>query len=564
MDNSNEFDELARRKLAERSFAFDEGHWQAAQAALGTGRGRNRGAWYLAALVLLLLGGGTWWWAQDGTTIKDPAEHTAEVQRSAPERNQLEQQGSNGTVETSSTTSERNAAEASQADSELSGTPQPEESPRSLPAQEPAPSVPAPAVVASSQNGSSADGLEVPPTQELRTKPLAAPKHDPTLPDVVLELADGEVDAGTEADAPKEESKTVAASVPDLGVQADPERDVPSAPTMVDRMDGNTAAAQNDSAVSEEEVAQAEGSTANVAPSSTDPSEARQTIGDTLSSETTVEQAKDTADVSVPEALQLPLVAQGQAWELGVSAGIFSTTSQFQGANSGDWSNTVSRQQGMSFGAELLHMGRNFGVGSGIHYSTYAEGIAVDAVSDTRTDVLRFWFLQPVDTMILFITDTMDQGGTPYYVGEPVNTTVNVLTQGFDTTTTTEQRRTARELYNRVSYVEIPLLLDAHLVQGRWSIGMRGGPTLGLLAGRRGALPNSSNDGYTEFSDQAFRELMIGYTARAYIRYRWNAAWSIGLEPAIRGQLMNSLDAGPLDRRSSAFGGMLSLSYRLR
>ncbi|MEX1132537.1 MAG: hypothetical protein WEC15_04865, partial [Flavobacteriales bacterium] len=117
---------------------------------------------------------------------------------------------------------------------------------------------------------------------------------------------------------------------------------------------------------------------------------------------------------------------------------------------------------------------------------------------------------------------------------------------------------------NRVSYVEIPLLLDAHLMQGRWSVGLRGGPTLGILTGRRGALPNSSNDGYTEFSDQAFRELMLGYTARAYIRYRWNAAWSIGLEPAIRGQLINSLDNGPLDRRSSAFGGMLSLSYRLR
>jgi hypothetical protein len=87
---------------------------------------------------------------------------------------------------------------------------------------------------------------------------------------------------------------------------------------------------------------------------------------------------------------------------------------------------------------------------------------------------------------------------------------------------------------------------------------------VGLLTGRQGALPSEDGITYTDLADRAFRQVMFGYTARAYIRYRWNAAWSIGVEPTVRGQLQNSLGDGPLDRRSSAFGGMISLSYRLR
>ncbi|MBK9059004.1 MAG: hypothetical protein IPL81_03690 [Flavobacteriales bacterium] len=52
--------------------------------------------------------------------------------------------------------------------------------------------------------------------------------------------------------------------------------------------------------------------------------------------------------------------------------------------------------------------------------------------------------------------------------------------------------------------------------------------------------------------------------ARAYIRYRFNAAWSVGIEPAMRGQLMNSLGSGDADRKANSKGVMLSLSYRLR
>jgi hypothetical protein len=139
---------------------------------------------------------------------------------------------------------------------------------------------------------------------------------------------------------------------------------------------------------------------------------------------------------------------------------------------------------------------------------------------------------------------------------------VYVLAPDADTSSTTTLVREGRTLVNRVSYFEVPLLLDAHLVQGRWHLGLRGGPTVGLLSGRRGAAP--IGDGYTDFGDMAFRQVLFGWTARAYLRYRFTAGWSLGVEPMLRGQFGNALQGDDLTRRSTAVGGLVSLSYRLK
>ncbi|MDQ3101424.1 MAG: hypothetical protein M3R08_08555, partial [Bacteroidota bacterium] len=143
-------------------------------------------------------------------------------------------------------------------------------------------------------------------------------------------------------------------------------------------------------------------------------------------------------------------------------------------------------------------------------------------------------------------------------------TTVNVLDQGTQTIVTTTHLREARRQVNRTSYLEIPLLLDLHLVQGRWNIGLRGGPTLGISTFISGSLPNANSEGYIDLADQEFRSVVFGYTARAYIRHRFNAGWSLGLEPMIAGHLMNGLAGDQLTRKPSAFGGMISLNYRFR
>ncbi|HRH39138.1 MAG TPA: hypothetical protein PK760_12370, partial [Flavobacteriales bacterium] len=116
---------------------------------------------------------------------------------------------------------------------------------------------------------------------------------------------------------------------------------------------------------------------------------------------------------------------------------------------------------------------------------------------------------------------------------------------------------------NKTSYVEAVGLLDAHLTQGRWSFGVRGGPTFGWLTQWRGEVPNGAGEP-TDYNDVAFHQMVVGWTARGYIRYRFSSAWSVGLEPTMRGQLNDSFDQNGVKRRSNGAGVMLSISLLLR
>lgn len=250
-------------------------------------------------------------------------------------------------------------------------------------------------------------------------------------------------------------------------------------------------------------------------------------------------------------------------WEISLIGGAFTSTSTYAGSNSADWTGNISAERSVGIGAEIMHVGRSIGIGTGLYYGSYAERIRTDAVDVSTSALHHYWYLMAVDTTVLVITDTLP-GIPPSYTGTSMDTTLHILAQGTDTVISQQLLRDARNQVNRVSYLEVPLLLDAHVTQGRWMLGLRGGPTIGLLTGRRGSLPNNTDDGYLGFNDVAFREVVFGYTARAYVRYRFNAGWSLGLEPALRGQLLNSLGSGELERRSSAKGVMLSLTYRLR
>ncbi|HOY29167.1 MAG TPA: hypothetical protein PLR96_09345, partial [Flavobacteriales bacterium] len=100
-----------------------------------------------------------------------------------------------------------------------------------------------------------------------------------------------------------------------------------------------------------------------------------------------------------------------------------------------------------------------------------------------------------------------------------------------------------------------------HIRRGHWGFSLRGGPTLGIVQGRRGVLPTSS--GYTDLTDEAFSDLVLGYTIQGHIRYHFGEAWSLGIGPALRGQLSNSLQGDQLQRRANATGAVVTVGYRL-
>lgn len=223
----------------------------------------------------------------------------------------------------------------------------------------------------------------------------------------------------------------------------------------------------------------------------------------------------------------------------------------------------VSSDDALAFGAELMHMGRNVGFGFGVHHTSYNDRFTTPEQRTTAWEVTRNWYLQSIDTTILIITGTDTVNEQIIHTGFNVNTTVQVLRYSFDTTAIVSVR-SPRAFSVRTSYLEVPLLFDAHIVQGRWSFGVRGGPSIGLLTARSGSLPSENDETDVPLREAAVQQWSLGWSARAYARYRFNSAWSVGIEPMARGQLMDAISGPVIARRSNAFGALLSLSYKLR
>jgi len=275
-----------------------------------------------------------------------------------------------------------------------------------------------------------------------------------------------------------------------------------------------------------------------------------------------------TPNDSLASTTPAPLPLQGPTlrspWEISALAGLRTTNANYRRAGLQPDELRITGRSNSLFGLEAMHTGRNLSLGAGITYGTWSEQVEVTALDRTVTTTRPYWTLVPVDTTFLIITDTLFAGTDSIsYGGISVPGTLNILQRRTDTTTVTERLREARTVTVRTSYVELAPLIDVHLTQARWTLGLRGGPTVGLLSGRRGELPGPGDDGSAPFREVAFREVMLGYQARAYVRYRWNAAWSIGLEPMIGGTLLNTFDEPGLVRRAAGYGVLLSLTYLL-
>ncbi len=595
MTPEERFDASARKKLDERAFPFEEAHWASMRQALDKGKsGRSAwGLWSGGTAALIAVVAGLWWWnAGDharhtekdgssattvtGTTIETNAARSDEAKQLTPAREQVNMDGSASTakagkaiddqtdgIDQKERSAESKNAIVHKADhiSTSHRAPKRTEANASLTdpdnGQGPAtmqPELIAPHIVDASiaelvgDMGTTAPGQEPDPIGEITPGAAISSedlgKKEGTAAIVeVTEVGNGSTKSAEEMNTASHDAPT--ASGPTRDQEPDPVAICVVEKREVEKQEVPATAASPDAPD-------------DVTLTHTTESEAVQDLLPVTAN------AQDSATTEVLDPADLAgLVPHHAPWEIGVFGGIQTTTTRYSGSHSDDWRSASEAMRSAAFGLEVMRMGQHFGVGTGLHYGTYEERLSPGELSELSTWIDPYWYLLPMDTTLFFITDTIDIGGQPYYTGQSINITVNVPTQGADTTSAQVVTREARTIVNRVGYFEVPLLLDAHLVQGRWQFGMRGGPTVGLLSGRRGALPNMSNDGYTSFTDQAFREVMFGWTARGYIRYRFNAGWSVGVEPMLRGQFGNGLEGGDLSRRSSALGGLISLTYRM-
>lgn len=548
MKQDEQFDELARRKLDEQSFPFEEADWSAARALIDAQRGRTGGmpwAW-LTLIVLLLAGGLAWYMLADGRT-------------------------------------------AQQADKPVAGLNTPPAVPTEVPVndvEQPANTIavssgPIP-MVDPTGNLPEPLGDAIPSPVSLRPAvEMAPPSAQPSIQQLREAAATGSPTDAFQHTISDRSSAALTDHDPVVVGEQHIQQDVPlpEAPAesreqpVGERYSTTHAEAVDGSDEEENGPDGAPVATPTIHVSVPVGSQSADTSAHNVKADRPIT-AQDSTSLAMRQAAQandsissmelpLPLVPERAPWQIGVAGGLFSSRSSYQGGNSAEWAYGSNSATSPSFGAELMHMGHRFGLGFGLHWGSYAEKLRTDAWQERFTYLDEHWGFVPFQTTILMITDTLP-GSPPSYQGTPVDTVLNIFMQVTDTLTEEHTTRDARDGLNRVSYLEVPLLVDVHTARGRWTFGLRGGPAVGLLMGRSGALPNATNDGYITYGDQPFRRLMLGYTARAYAHYRFHAGWSVGLEPALRGQLLNSLDSGALGKRSHAAGLMLGLRYQFR
>lgn len=536
MNLNEQFDELARRKLEERAYPFEESAWLDAQRAIAARKGRRRRwGWYLGGLLAAvgmawILGGEPWAREHSRTVVSGSAAAGAAGQPAA---------AGNAEMEGGATSRETEAAapiERADRASSLGGDAAAPDTPR------------APSVTGSHHHDA--------------TAPFAA--ANPMLP---VNPAIGRAAAEPAAHAPADRTadtgdggivpEPVGSGLRDAGLppgrRFEPNPELSSALALSGDEPGVLRSALGEDAsasligLRSEDASRSEGAERTAIP---------MLLGISASLAPALPHTVE------PGPVIQPLRISRWSWEVGALAGGFSATSDYRGNAASDWS--VSPQLSVGVGAEAMRMNRNLGIGFGLHHGSFADRLSTPEAIRTTIELDRYWYLTPVDTTLLVITDSAFNGeGQMEYYGFNVPATVMVIRSAYDTTATRLVIRQARQRVNRTSYIELPLLLDAHAVQGRWSIGVRGGPSIGLLTRRDISLPAEEGDGYADADPAAVRQWVLGWTARAYVRYRFNSAWSIGLEPALRGQFMDAVVQEGVARRSTAGGFVLSLSYRL-
>jgi len=555
MNRGNDFDELARRKLEERSFPCQESDWQQAQVLL-TRRQRHGVRIWPWALGLLLLAGSAVWWLSGARDTSAPPSATADTPYPGTP--------SSGTVQ-GFEKNDGTLANATSDTGQHTSTPSVSMGTAAPPDTVPSNNKPASGSLAAAPayaraaNSRMAAYNSSKPAAPGKTIAVQGEKADPTIaattlnPKRPVSPASGGTsnDGLNNEDKPFETGYTPPMSSPGEAGATTPHgldtTPIPVQPTGTS--DQPTFNWRSSNTTTPTVVDTTRGLACNIFP--TAPPDSSYSGNDSVA--------------SVPPA---PLPLQGPTirspWEISALAGLRSTNAKYSGAAVQPDELRIIGQHGPILGLEAMHTGRNLSLGAGISLGTWSEQVDVTALDRTRTTIRPYWTLVPVDTTFLLITDTLFEGtDSMSYAGISVPGTLNILQRRADTTTVTERLREARTVTVRSGYVEVTPLIDLHVTQARWTLGLRGGPTVGLLSGRRGELPSPGDDGRAPFREVAFREVVLGYHARAYVRYRWNAAWSVGLEPLVGGTLLDTFNGYGLERRNNGYGCVVSLTYRL-
>lgn len=527
MSQEHAFDRIAREKLAERYFPFQEGDWQDMERLITARRRRPRAGWWFTLAAAGMLASLAWWLTRgDAVSEQAPAGSGATAAIPAndhhiPHTPPVHVEQAAADVSPLPPTSAHADATDAQADA---------------PSTKPSGSTDAARPHATDRPGAgtSNTGEERRPAHPGRAAVIGAAQQDALNTTAPLS---GQAMPGSAERAPGMDGGHVAgaqATGRDLPVHDTPTRTAPDAPAP-----GTPAGdAANDMAT--------QGTTPSPPASVADSTKAG---------------TRDSTAAASPPPTQLRPANPWMA-ELSGLGGLWWSAPRYAGTGTEQWRSDVQGRPAPGFGAELAFRRSWLGFGAGVQAVQYVEQLQQDRIERASTAVDTAYGLVPTEASVTIIIDTIQQGSITYYVTQTIDTTLNIVTTTYDTTTTVAVERAGIDRVNRSSYVEVPLFLDLRTSMGRWTLGARGGPFIGFRTMQRTQLPSA--DGINaDLADGTFRSTVFGWTARVYARYRLTDRLSVGLEPGLRGSFGDVMDAQVIRRRNTSWGAWLSLSYRL-
>ena len=528
MTDPRAFDEAARQKMAEREFVFQEEHWNDMERLIGQTQRKRRGFIFWFAAAAGLIGLPTLWWLSTDAGNGAPLERTPvpEIVLPITERTVNVTEGSTVLPTTDKA------------------------GPITSVAAVPAPQTP-------SENGSS------PRTSALndRKRAVAAtkPNNTPSSIEVTNQTPDLAEEPGRGQPA---QAEGYSSGVPTIEVEP-----------VIELAIGTTGTEQpttNPMQTPAENAAPSPSETSRI-PLTAGANEIRSPLPSdtTAAADGAVAQDPPTAPPVIQDSTSIPPLApdmvrtnQGR-WELSTLGGTMFSSSAYSGGGSEEWSTGLTGRWSPTYGIEVVRRNDRVGIGAGVQRTRYAERLQLDRITTQEQAYNSYFTLTPVQVTLLIVTDTITIGAVDYYVTDQIDTVLNQVTRVTDTVQVTRIQREARDQVNVVDYWETSFFADLQSNKGRWSFGVRGGPTLGILSARRGVVPGPDPESFIDLTDKPFRTMMVGFAARGYVRFRvWNEL-SIGVEPMVRGHFGNAFKSGDLVRKNNAYGVLFSLTYRM-
>ena len=227
---------------------------------------------------------------------------------------------------------------------------------------------------------------------------------------------------------------------------------------------------------------------------------------------------------------------------------------------------TSANDFSLEFAAELPIKKSRFGFAPGINISWYKESLEFDLLSIesiSQPHTIGKW--ETASYSYLTFDTVFVQGVAflnPTYVTDSL---YNPAADSFTQTKPVEKEENVKAT-NRITYVEVPLMLSYYVNIKKLDLFVMAGPVIGTQIKASGVIrdPNDNTKTYRYSNGNNINDLSLSFQSRVKVGYSINENWGVFAEPSFRLGLNSITNSSTgQDRKYSSFGGRLGVMFRL-